>query len=49
MTDKLLSLLGMTLAYLFKDSAKDKAALVMAVASLVREIKDLVKELRKQY
>lgn len=49
MTDKLLSLLGMTLAYLFKDSAKDKAELVMAVASLVREIKDLVIELRKQY
>lgn len=49
MTDKLLSLLSMTLAYLFKDSAKDKAELVMAVASLVREIKDLIKELHKQY
>ncbi len=49
MTDKLLSLLGMTLAYLFKDSAKDKAELVKAFASLVREITALVKELRKQY
>lgn len=49
MVNKLISLLGMTLKFVFKDSAKDKAALVMAVASLVREIKDLVKELRKQY
>lgn len=49
MTDKLLSLLGMTLAYLFKDSAKDKAELVLAIASLVREITELVKELRKLY
>ncbi len=49
MTDKLLSLLGMTLAYLFKDSAKDKAELVKAFASLVREITEFVKELRKQY
>lgn len=45
--EKLISLLAMTLKFMFKDSAKDKAALVMAVASLVREIKDLVKELRK--
>lgn len=49
MTDKLLSLLGMTLAYLFKDTAKDKAELVLAIASLVREIKDLVVELRKLF
>ena len=49
MVDKLISLLGMILAYLFKDTAKDKAELVMAIASLVREITELVKELRKQY
>lgn len=49
MVDKLISLLAMTLKFMFKDSAKGKAELVMAVASLVREIKDLVKELRKQY
>ena len=34
---------------MFKDTAKDKAELVMAIASLVREIKDLIKELHKQY
>ena len=34
---------------MFKDTAKDKAELVMALASLVREITELVKELRKQY
>lgn len=49
MIDKLLSLLGMTLAYLFKDNAKDKAELVLAIASLVHEIKELVKELRKLF
>lgn len=49
MVEKLISLLAMTLKFMFKDSAKDKAELVMAVASLVREIKDLVKELRKLY
>lgn len=49
MVDKLISLLAMTLKFMFKDSAKDKAELVMALASLVREIKDLIKELHKQY
>ncbi|WP_294984098.1 hypothetical protein [uncultured Fenollaria sp.] len=49
MVDKLISLLGMILAYLFKDTAKDKAELVKALSCLVREIKDLIKELRKQY
>lgn len=49
MVDKLISLLAMTLKLILKDTAKDKAELVMAVASLVREIKDLVKELRKPY
>lgn len=47
--EKLISLLAMTLKLILKDTAKDKAELVMAVASLVREIKDLVKELRKPY
>lgn len=47
--EKLISLLAMTLKFMFKDSAKDKAELVMALASLVREIKDLIKELRKLY
>lgn len=47
--EKLISLLAMTLKFMFKDSARDKAELVMAVASLVREIKELVKELRKLY
>ena len=49
MVDKLISLLAMTLKFMFKDTAKDKAELVMAIASLVREIKDLIKELHKQY
>lgn len=49
MVDKLLSMLAMTLKFMFKDTAKDKAEFVMAVASLVHEIKELVKELRKQY
>lgn len=49
MAEKLISLLAMTLKFMFKDSAKDKAELVMALASLVREIKDLIKELHKQY
>lgn len=47
--EKLISLLTMTLKFMFKDSTKDKAELVMALASLVREITELVKELRKQY
>lgn len=49
MTDKLISLLAMTLKFMFKEKAKDKAELIMAIASLVREITELVKELRKQY
>lgn len=49
MTDKLISLLAMTLKFMFKDTAKDKAEFVMAIASLVREIKDLVVELRKLF
>lgn len=49
MVDKLISLLAMTLKFMFKEKAKDKAELIMAVASLVREIKDLVKELHKPY
>ena len=49
MVEKLISLLAMTLKFILKDTAKDKAELVMAVASLVREIKELVKELRKLY
>lgn len=49
MAVKLISLLAMTLKFMFKDSAKDKAELVKAFASLVHEIKELVKELRKQY
>lgn len=49
MVDKLISLLAMTLKFMFKDTAKDKAELIMAIASLVREITELVKELRKQY
>lgn len=49
MAEKLISLLAMTLKFMFKDTAKDKAELVMAIASLVREIKDLIKELHKQY
>lgn len=49
MVDKLISLLAMTLKFMFKEKAKDKAELIMAVASLVREIKDLVKELRKLF
>lgn len=47
--DKLISLLSMTLKFILKDTAKDKAELVMAIASLVREIRYLVKELRKKY
>ncbi len=47
--EKLISLLAMTLKFMFKDSAKDKAELVLAIASLVHEIKELVKELRKLY
>ena len=47
--EKLISLLAMTLKFMFKEKAKDKAELVMAVASLVREIKDLIIALRKQY
>ena len=49
MVDKLIALLAMTLKFMFKDTAKDKAEFVMAIASLVREIKDLVKELRKLF
>lgn len=49
MVDKLISLLAMTLKFILKDTAKDKAELVKAYASLVREITELVKELRKQY
>lgn len=49
MTDKLISLLAMTLKFMFKEKAKDKAELIMAIASLVREIKELVKELRKLF
>ena len=49
MVEKLISLLAMTLKLILKDTAKDKAELVMAVASLVREIKDLVIALRKKY
>lgn len=49
MVEKLISLLAMTLKLILKDTAKDKAELVMAVASLVREIRYLVKELRKKY
>lgn len=49
MAEKLISLLAMTLKFMFKDTAKDKAELVMAIASLVREITELVKELHKQY
>lgn len=47
--EKLICLLAMTLKFMFKEKAKDKAELVMAVASLVREIKDLIIALRKQY
>lgn len=49
MVDKLISLLAMTLKFMFKEKAKDEAEFVMAIASLVREIKDLIKELHKQY
>lgn len=49
MTDKLISLLAMTLKFMFKEKAKDKAELIMAISSLVREIKDLVMELNKPY
>lgn len=47
MVDKLIALLAMTLKFMFKEKAKDKAELVLALASLVREIKELIKELRK--
>lgn len=49
MVDKLISLLAMTLKFMFKEKAKDKAELVLALAILVREIKELIKELRKFY
>lgn len=49
MVDKLISLLAITLKFMFKEKPKDKADFVMAIASLVREIRYLVKELRKKY
>lgn len=49
METKLLTLLAMTLKFLFKEKAKDKAELILALASLVHEIKDLIKELREFY
>lgn len=49
MESKLLSLFAKTLKFLFKEKAKDKAELILALANLLREIKELIKELRKFY
>lgn len=49
MESKLFSLFAMTLKFLFKEKAKDKAKLILALTSLLHEIKELIKELRKFY